>query len=165
MPRPRPEALVAHGTLVRALAEAELLHIPDALDDETQGEDDDARDVTPRAEGHKGIGGDSGRVEDGDGEGDDPDPDHLEDPEAEEGEELVALVVEAVVLAGLEDAEEEEAREAHAPEHDEDGGDDLAGMGGGAGEGEGDDGEDDEVGAACEVCSSVSASWRPVHGG
>lgn len=69
-----------------------------------------------------------GTVEDCDGEGDGPDPDHLKNPEAEEGEEFVAFVVEAVVFAGFENAEEEEGAEAEAPEHDEEGGDYLAGV-------------------------------------
>lgn len=56
----------------------------------------------------------------------------------------------------LQDAEEEEAGEAGTPEHDEEGGEDLAGIVL-AGEGEGDDGEDDEVGAAGEVCGTVRA--------
>lgn len=127
MPRPAPKALVTHRTLVRALPEPELVHIGHALHDKAQGEEHDARNVPTGAEGGEAVAGDAGRVEEGDGQRHGPDPDHLEDPEAQEGEELVALVVEAVVLAGLEDAEEEEAREAHAPEHDEDGGDDLAG--------------------------------------
>ena len=100
--------------------------------------------------------GDVGGVEDGDGERDGPDPDHLEDPEAEEGPELVALVVEAVVLASLEDTEEEEGGESSAPGQDEEGVDDLPGVGGrggggAGGEGEGQDGEEDEVGPAGEV--------------
>jgi hypothetical protein len=53
----------------------------------------------------------------------------LEDPEAEEGQEFVALVVEAVVFACVEDAEEQEAGEAGAPEDDEEGGEDLARVG------------------------------------
>jgi hypothetical protein len=34
-------------------------------------------------------------------------------PESKEWEELIALVVEAIILARLEDAEEEESREPH----------------------------------------------------
>lgn len=67
------------------------------------------------------------RIKDGDGQRDDPDPQHLENPEAEEREELVALVIEAAVRAGLENAEEEEAGEAQRPGDEEQGGDDLAG--------------------------------------
>jgi len=53
---------------------------------------------------------------------------YLEDPKAKEREELIALVVEAVVFARFEDAEEQEAGEARAPEHDEEGGEDVAGV-------------------------------------
>lgn len=50
-----------------------------------------------------------GELRRGNGQADSPDPDHLEDPEAEERKELVALVVESVILARLDDAEEENA--------------------------------------------------------
>lgn len=76
----------------------------------------------------------------------------MEDPEAEEWKEFVALVVKAVVFAGLDDAEEEKARETEAPEHDEDGVDDLAGMMS-ATHSQGKDGEEDEVGSSREVWS------------
>ena len=149
--RPAEEPDVADLALVlRVGAEAVFLHVGQRLHDEADGPQDHACDVAAGAEGGLVVLRDVGGVEDGDGEGDDPDPDHLKHPEAEEGEELVALVVEAVVGAGLDDAEEEEAGQARAPEHDEEGVDDLA-RGVVAGEGEGDDGEDDEVGAAGEV--------------
>lgn len=115
MPRPAPKALITHGTLVSTLPKTELLHIAHALHDKAQHKQHDAGDVAAGAKGDKRIARHGGRVEHGDGQGDGPNPDHLEDPEAQEGEEAVALVVEAVVLAGLEDAEEEEAREACAP--------------------------------------------------
>ena len=140
----------------RVRAEAVLLDVGDGLHEEADCPQNGADDVGGGSEGRVRVLGDVGRVEDGDGEGDGPDPDHLEDPEAEEGPELVALVVEAVVLARFEDAEEEEGGEPGAPEEDEEGVDDLAGVGGGGvggagGEGEGEDGEDDEVGPAGEV--------------
>ena len=75
----------------------------------------------------------------------------MKHPETEKGEEFVAFVVEAVVFAGFDYAEEEEAREASAPEHDEEGTDDLAGIVV-AGESEGYDGEDNEISAAGKVC-------------
>lgn len=153
VPREVEEALVADGlTLGMGLAEAELLNVADTLHDESYGEEDDAHDVPGGAEGVLGVARDGGRVEDGDGQRDGPNPEHLKDPEAEEGEELVPLVIEAVVLARFEDAEEEEAGESGAPDHHEEGDDDLASMGVAA-HGEGDDGEDDEVGASCEVCA------------
>jgi len=68
------------------------------------------------------------RVQDRNWERDDPDPDHLEDPEAEEFEEVIAFIVEAIIFAGFEDAEEEEARESQSPDHDKDGVNDLAGI-------------------------------------
>ena len=37
-----------------------------------------------------------------------PDPKHLKDPKAKERKELVSLVIEAVVLASLDDTEEQE---------------------------------------------------------
>ena len=133
------------------LAEPILLHIADALHDEAHREEHDAGDVAARAKGMLGVGGDGGAVEDGDGQGDGPDPDHLGDPEAEEGEEAVALVVEAVVGARAQDAEEEEAREAQRPGDEEEGGDELARVVV-ARQRECEDGEDGEVGAAGEVC-------------
>lgn len=151
MAAPGPEALVAHGALVLGAPELVLLHVADALHDEADGEHDDPHDVPARSEVDEGVLPDGGRVDERHGQGDDPDPDHLEDPEAEEGEELVALVVEAVVLARLEDAEEQEARQPHPPQHDEDGGHDLPGVRAGPGEGEGYYREDDEVGPAGEV--------------
>lgn len=76
---------------------------------------------------------------------------HLEDPEAQEGEKLVALIVEAVIFAGLQNAEQQEGGKTSSPGHDEDGADDLASMVTVLAEGEGDDGEEDEIGAAGEV--------------
>ena len=51
---------------------------------------------------------------------------YSQDPEAEEGPELVPFVVETIVLARLDDPEQQEAGEARRPCHDEDGGDDVA---------------------------------------
>ncbi|TLS23100.1 uncharacterized protein PpBr36_05589 [Pyricularia pennisetigena] len=96
------------------------------------------------------IGPDVRRVEHSDGQRDKPDPEHLKDPEAQEGKELVALVVEPVILSGLEDAKQQEARQSQAPDHHEDGHDDLAYIGT-AGEGEGDDGKDHKVCATGKV--------------
>lgn len=90
------------------------------------------------------------RIEHCDGQRDGPDPKHLEDPETEEGEELLAHLVEAVIFASFEDAEEEECGEANGPGDEEEGGDELADLGVVV-EGEGCDGEDDEVGAVGEV--------------
>ena len=66
-------------------------------------------------------------VDDGHGQRDDPDPGHLEDEEAQKGEEVVALVVKALVLADLEDAVQQVARDAHGPHAHQHRGHDLAG--------------------------------------
>lgn len=125
MPRHIEEPPVADGGPVVAGAEAVPLHIADALHGEAHGEEQHAGDVAAGAEGMLRVALHGGRVDHGDGQRDQPDPEHLEDPEAQEGQEAVALVVEAVVLARLEDAEEQEAREPQGPDHEEDGGDDL----------------------------------------
>lgn len=65
-----------------------------------------------------------------------PNPEHLEDPEAQEREELVSHAVEAVILPCLEDTKEQEARKPGSPGHQEQGGHDLAGIVG-AGKGQG----------------------------
>lgn len=132
-------------------AEAVFLDVRQGFHGETDGPEDDAGDVGWGAEsGLRLVGGYGGGVEEGDGEGDGPDPDHLEDPEGEEFEEVVAFVVEAVVFPRFDDAEEEEGGEAGAPCHDEEGVDDLPGIVGG-GEGEGKDCQEHEVRAAGEV--------------
>lgn len=73
----------------------------------------------------RGVAHNVGRVEDRDGKGARPNPKHLETPESEESEKVVAHRVEAGVRAGFEDAEEEECREADAPKHEEYGGYDI----------------------------------------
>jgi hypothetical protein len=89
-------------------------------------------------------------VDHGNWQADYPDPDHLEDPEPKGREKLVALVVEAVIFASLDDAEKEEAKETGALEHDEEGVDDLTGM---VMAGESNDyyGKENEICAACEI--------------
>lgn len=150
MARKGEEALVADGLGVVGLAKTVLLHVAHTLHGEADGEEDDAGNVPAGAKVVLGVARDVGGVEQGDGQGDEPDPEHLEDPEAQEGEELVALVIEAVVGAGAQDAEEEEAREADGPGDEEEGGDELTGVVV-AGQGEGEDGEQGKVGAAGEI--------------
>ena len=41
---------------------------------------------------------------------------------------MISLVVESVVFPGLQDAEEKKAGESDAPDYDEEGGDNVAGM-------------------------------------
>lgn len=112
----------------RVAAEIVFLHVGNAFHDEADGEENHPGDVATGAKIRLVKFGDVGGVEDCDGEGDGPDPDHLEDPKPKKGEELVSDLVEAVVFPRLEDSEEEEGREAGAPQHDEEGDDDLARM-------------------------------------
>lgn len=104
MSRPGPESLITHSTLVPTFAEPELLHITHALHHETNKEADDSHDIATGTEGDERVGSHVGRVKDGDGQRDHPHPNHLEDPETQEGEEFVTLVIETVILARLEDA-------------------------------------------------------------
>lgn len=107
MSRPVEETLVTDRSLVGLLnLEAILLDIRHALHDEPDRKENDASDVASGSEGRLVEFGDVGRVEHGDGQRHGPYPDHLEDPESEKLEELIALVIEPIILAGLDDAEE-----------------------------------------------------------
>lgn len=128
MPRHRKESLGTDAPFVMRLSEAMLVHVTHGLHDEAEGEQHDAGNVPAGAEAVLRIPRDGRGVEDGDGQGDRKDPDHLEDPEAEEGKELVTLVVEAVIPTRLDDAEEEETGETEGPDDEEEGGDELAGV-------------------------------------
>lgn len=110
MSRETPEPLVANllGALMPHL-EPILLHIGNGLHEEPNGPENHTGDITRLTEPRLREPRHVGAVDQRDGHADGPDPQHLEDPEAEEGEELVALVVEAVIFAGFQDAEEEEA--------------------------------------------------------
>lgn len=120
MPGPVEEANIAYLSFIgRFAAEEILLNIRNALHHKPNSEQDHPRDVPPRTEIGLGVLRDIGRVQDGNGERDGPDPDHLKDPEAQKGEELVADLVEAIVFSGFEYTEEEEAGEPGPPEHDE----------------------------------------------
>ncbi len=111
MSTPRKEAYIAHLPFVhRVTSESVFLHIGNALEYETDGEKDNTSYIPPRPEvGLLGFG-DIRRVEHSYRERDRPDPYHLEDPETEKGEELVAHIIEAVVLPSLDYTEEEETR-------------------------------------------------------
>lgn len=111
MPRPSKEALVTNRRLITLGAEDVLLHITDTLHDEANNEQNHTDNISASTESDEGVLRDIGRVDESNGQRDGPDPDHLEHPEAQEGEELIALVIEAVVFSCLEDAEQEEARE------------------------------------------------------
>lgn len=112
MPAEVEETLVANGALVVCLPKGELLRIAHRFHGEADGVEDNARNVTTSPERWLLVLLDVGGVKNGDGHRDSPDPDHLEYPEAEKGEELVALVIEAVVLARLQDAEQQEPRQS-----------------------------------------------------
>jgi hypothetical protein len=66
------------------------------------------------------------RIQDRHGQRNNPDSDHLEDPKGKELREVISLVIKPVVFARLEDTEEKESLEAEAPDHDEEGGNNLA---------------------------------------
>ena len=151
MSGPREKPHVADFSLVGGIrAKAVLLDITQALHDKANGPKNDACDVAAGAEGGLRVLGNVWRVEYSDGQTDSPDPYHLEDPESEEGEKFVALVVEAIVFASLDDTEEEKGRETGAPKHDKEGIDDLTSMMM-AGKCERDNSEDDEIRTACEI--------------
>lgn len=129
MPRPRPKPLVTDSPpLLLPNLEPKLLHISNRLHHKPQRKNHTPRNIPRSAEIRLRKFRDVGTIQDRDGQGDRPDPNHLEDPEAEEGEEFVPFVVEAVVFAGFEDAEEQEGAEAKAPKHYEEGVHDLASM-------------------------------------
>lgn len=87
----------------------------------------------------------------------------MEHPEAQERPELVPLVVEAIVFASLYDSEEKKAGETRAPDHNEEGVDDLACIVM-TGECKSNYGEDHEVCSTCEVCMHRSALLWSVEG-
>lgn len=160
---------IADGHLIVPRPEREPLRITHALHHEPHAKHDGAHDVprrpVPALRPPLHLRHNGGRVQHCHGQRHGPDPQHLEDPEAEEGEEAVALAVEAVVAAGAEDAVEQEAREPRGPAGEEGAGYELP-----AGraifataEGDGDDGEDDEVGAAGEVWG-CGGQWDCVFG-
>ena len=108
MPGPRKEALVADCSLVVLRTKPVLLRVADGFHYKPDREEHNASNVPAGAERVLHVHLHGGRVENGDGQRDGPDPDHLEDPKAQEREELVAFVVEAVVFARLDDAEQQE---------------------------------------------------------
>jgi hypothetical protein len=165
MPRKIKESFVADSRLIVARAENVFLYIAHALHDEPNREQDHAHNIAPRPKGVLRILLHVGRVQHRHRQRDSPHPDHLEYPEAQEGEELVALVVEAVVLARLQDAEEQEAGQPETPHHDEERGDQLARIVIAA-EGECDDGQNDKIGSSRKVWgSSVKMPRRDLHEG
>lgn len=92
--------------LARSLLEAIFLRIRYGFEAESENENDDSDDVCSLAEGWLAVSENIRAVQDGDRKRDRPDPQHLEHPESEEREELIALVIEAVVFASLQDSEQ-----------------------------------------------------------
>lgn len=157
MSRKGKEALVTNRLAIVRAAETILLHIAASLEQKPKRKEHDSCNVSSGTKVMLRVLRHVWRVDQGNGQRDGPDPKHLKDPEAEEGEEAIALVVEAIIAPRAQDAEEEEAREADGPDNDEEGGDELAGVVVAA-HGERDDGEDGKVGAACEVYSKEKVS-------
>lgn len=91
------KADITHGIAIMVLAKLVFLHITHTLHYKTYNEQNDTSDIAARAKLMLRVLRHVGRVQDGHGERYRPHPNHLEDPEAEKGEKLVALVVEAVV--------------------------------------------------------------------
>lgn len=99
--RVRKEALVANCLTIMGASKVQLLHVADALKNHAYGIQHNSCDVSPRSKVMLAVLRHLGRVDERDWQRNSPDPNHLEDPKAQEGEELAALVVEAVILAGL----------------------------------------------------------------
>lgn len=154
MPAPCKQTHIADSArlLARTLLEAVLLYIAPRLHEEGNGKCDTTNDICRFAKSRLGPLGHAWRVQHRDWHADDPDPNHLKYPEAQEREELVPLVIESVVLPGLENAEEQETGEACAPDHDEETAYYLSRIESLLrSERERHDGKDDEIGAAGEV--------------
>lgn len=157
------ETHITHGALILIIhLESILLHVTDTLHAQAYHEQDDARDIPTLSELRLREPRDDRRVQYSDRQARRPAPHHLEHEKAQKREEFVALVVEAVILAGLQDPEQQEPAEPCSPRGQEQRDDDLTSVGSGVrrvawirgatgGEGEGEDGDEDEVGAACEV--------------
>lgn len=75
----------------------------------------------------------------------------IQNPESEEGPELVSLVVKTVIFACLENPEEQKRAQSRAPDNDEERGNNVACIAAVFAQGKCEDGEYDEIRAACEV--------------
>ena len=107
MSRPVEEPLVADSRFVTLSSlEQVLLHIAHTLHNDPDRPQYHACNISSCSEVWLRILCDIWGVQDGDWQRDSPDPEHLENPESEEREELIALVIEAVVFAGFDDSEE-----------------------------------------------------------
>lgn len=106
MSGPGEESCITNFALIAWITpEAILLHITNRLQEESQTPQNNAGDIAPGPESGLLETQHIGRIDDRYRQTHAPDPYHLEDPEPEEGEEFIAHLVEAVVLAGLDDSE------------------------------------------------------------
>lgn len=129
MSGPREKSLVTNSSFILHTApEPIFLYVTHTLHHKPNREKYHTRNIPPSTEAMLAVLQHFWGIENRDGQRDNPHPQHLQYPEAKEGKEFVPLVIEAVVLAGLDDAEEQEAGETQAPEHDEDRVYDLARM-------------------------------------
>jgi hypothetical protein len=125
MPAPTEESIITDSGSRVISPKVILLEIGDSLHKQSNGIYDDASNIPARPKVTLRILLNVRRIKDCHRQGNHPDPDHLKDPKCKEFEEVIPLVVESVVLSSLEDAEEEKSREPEAPDHDEQGGDNL----------------------------------------
>lgn len=103
MPADAEKAYITYSSLIALTVAPEdvLLHIAHALHYQADGVENDSRNVPSSPKCRLGITRNVGAIENGDWERDSPNPEHLENPEAEEGEELVSFIVEAAVCTCL----------------------------------------------------------------
>ena len=86
-----------------------FLNIGDTLHEEANSVENHACDISACAEIWLTVLSDLWTIQKGDRKRHRPDPKHLEYPEAEKFEEVVALVVKSIVFACLQDAEQQKA--------------------------------------------------------
>lgn len=132
------------------LLEAVLLDIADSLSEECNSPEDDTDDICGLSKARLWVLQHVRRVQDSHWHADSPYPEHLEHPETQEFEKAAALIVEAVILARLENPEKEKSSQPARPGDEKDTGDDLPCICR-PGHRQCNDGKDDEVGATPEV--------------
>jgi len=103
-----------------------LLEISDSFQSQSNSINNNACNIPAGPKGMLRILLDVWRIQDYHGQRNNPNPDHLEYPKGKELEEVISLVVEPVVFAGLKNTEEQKSREPKAPDHNEEGYNDLA---------------------------------------
>ncbi|KAI0562697.1 isoprenylcysteine carboxyl methyltransferase [Gracilaria domingensis] len=128
MARPLPHTNVGPPALrLWFVLERQLLLVGHSLQEGGQGEDYPA-DVVASVE----RAADSLGVDNGDGQRNGPGPYSLQQPKGSQSSKIIALVVEATILAPQQDAVEQEGAQAGAPGEDAGGEHDLARVEGGA---------------------------------